>query len=301
MSLTSTITNTVKDLNGTPIVGVSVDILLKPSGAFRIDDSTEIAPKETVVTDVNGTWSVNLERTSNISPANSHYLVTEKIPVANGGPSTWAIQVGAANQTLLAALIIPAPSSSSSLFLTQATGDARYLQIADANALHSSVVDTSISNTAVDTPVATLAIPGNTLQTGDVLEFDVLLDTLNNTGIGINFTFMLKFGATTVLTTANVNHAASALRQSMWLTGKLYCRSTTSQCIVAQMSRVSSAAVVTWRDIQENSGLQVMDIGTAAEDTTVTLSLVLSVIMNTADPLIETRVRAYSSKILRAA
>lgn len=102
---TSIISNVITDASGTPLAGVPVIITLVPHAAFRVSDSSEVAPRQTVTTDTTGTWSMALERNSNITPADSFYDVEEQLPTTQGGPRHWAIQVGDADATLRASLI----------------------------------------------------------------------------------------------------------------------------------------------------------------------------------------------------
>jgi hypothetical protein len=107
---TSNITNTIKDPGGNPVVGATVTATLQPSPGFRISDNSEVAEQLSAVTDGTGTWTLALERTANITPANSFYLITESLPASVGGSNTWAIQVGASNATLFASLIAVIPA-----------------------------------------------------------------------------------------------------------------------------------------------------------------------------------------------
>lgn len=123
---TSNITNRILDPSGTAIASVTINARLKPGPGFQSDTFEEIAGLETTTTDANGDWTLTLERNSGITPANSYWEIEEKIPEANGGPRVWAVQVGASNQTLLAALISAPVAAAANTYLTQASADARY-------------------------------------------------------------------------------------------------------------------------------------------------------------------------------
>lgn len=103
---TSVISNTITSPDGTPIANVPVTITLVPAGAFRIDNSFDMAPVDqpTITSSGGGNWSATLEQNANLTPAGSYYLVTEQIPQAQGGPRYWAVVVPAANSSLKAAL-----------------------------------------------------------------------------------------------------------------------------------------------------------------------------------------------------
>jgi hypothetical protein len=119
---TSTITNTVTDPSGAAIVGARVVARLVPAPCFRITEGTEIEPVKETVTDATGAWSLVLERTANITPANSNYEIVEYLPDA---PKKHTIQV-VGNASLAASLVSPPPAASGNTYLTQAAGDARY-------------------------------------------------------------------------------------------------------------------------------------------------------------------------------
>lgn len=125
---TSTISNTIKDPTGTAVAGVPVIVRLK-GGSFRITEGTEIAREERTETDVNGLWSLDLERNSNIDPTGTYYTVEEQVPDERGGRRVFTFIVGATNQVLKAALVAPAPAIVGPTYLTQAAADARYVQL----------------------------------------------------------------------------------------------------------------------------------------------------------------------------
>lgn len=147
MALTSTISNVVKDPSGAALVGVPVSVTLMPAGGFRVDDATEVARAYNTVTDGSGSWSIALERNSNITPSNTTYEVVELIPAANGGLRVTTIQVGASNQTLLAAQVATPPAAAQSAFLTQAAADARYQALGSLGS-GTPVIDSQTAGTA---------------------------------------------------------------------------------------------------------------------------------------------------------
>lgn len=124
---TSTINNVVTDASGDPIVGARVVARLVPAPAWRIADGSEVEAVVETVTDGSGEWALVLEETASITPANSVYRVEEYLPA---GTRRHTIQVGAGDQSLLAALVTPpAPSYSGPTLLTQESADARYQQL----------------------------------------------------------------------------------------------------------------------------------------------------------------------------
>jgi hypothetical protein len=123
---TSIISNTITDPSGSPLEGVRVVARLVPAPAFRTADGSEVSPIEETTTNASGQWSLTLEETAGISPSNSHYEIIEYLP---SGPRTHTIQVGASDQSLFAALVVPPPPADGNTYLTQASADARYQQL----------------------------------------------------------------------------------------------------------------------------------------------------------------------------
>lgn len=325
MSLTSTISNTIKDLNGTAIAGVSVDILLKPQGAFRIDDNTEIAPKETVVTDVNGTWSINLERTSNISPANSYYSVTEKIPVANGGPATWAIQVGATNQALQAVLITPIPSSSSIVALTQAALDA-HVAAADPHGVYQRESEKGVANgyasleadgtipdtqspffvtksdsvgvqfdsTVAEVTLATVTFSANYLKVNDIVVATFVGKLINATTPAVDFTFGLDFGGTNFFEHTQ-NIVSSGLFQDWSIDFWMAVRSAASQKLRAVLTIGTASSTLSWKPLL----VHLLATDDASGILANGFNLEIKAQMSVNSPLVQVHTSAYSAEVLR--
>lgn len=124
---TSTITNTITGPTGTAVASCPVEITLMPVPGFRTATDAEVARQVIVVANSSGVWTAALERNADITPANTYYRIVEKIPLSQGGPRTWNIQVGAVSTSLYAALITTPPTVPASTYLTQAAADARYV------------------------------------------------------------------------------------------------------------------------------------------------------------------------------
>lgn len=127
---TSTITGTITDPAGTDLANVRVVCRLLPRPCFETATGVELAPVVETVTNASGVYTLTLVRTVDITPSNSYYEITEYIPDRYGGPVKHVIQVGASNQSVLAALVTTPPSPSAAVYLTQTAGDARYQQLA---------------------------------------------------------------------------------------------------------------------------------------------------------------------------
>lgn len=104
---TSVISNTITDIDGTPMAGIEAIIECIPGPAFRLNDGSEIASRIAVLTNGSGIWSATLEESSNITPAGTYYRVTERIPKESGGYKRWYFNVPAADQNLFTVLTSP--------------------------------------------------------------------------------------------------------------------------------------------------------------------------------------------------
>jgi hypothetical protein len=146
---TSVISNTITDPSGTALSGVRVVARLVPAPCFRADAS-EISPLEETETDGSGGWSLTLEETAGITPEDTYYEVVEYIPRASGGTRRHTIQVGASNQSLYAALVVPPPAVAGPTYLTQESGDLRYAQLGGGFGSPSSVGTANSAGSGTD-------------------------------------------------------------------------------------------------------------------------------------------------------
>lgn len=102
---TGTITHTLTDPNDDPIPDVRVDAYLTVLPASRVSDTTSVVPPETVVSDGDGLWSIDLEQTANLAPAGTQWVIHQRIPAAKGGAQFTMVSVIAGTRTLTAATI----------------------------------------------------------------------------------------------------------------------------------------------------------------------------------------------------
>lgn len=124
---TSIISNTILNLaEAAAGSGAVVTAQLVPGSAFRTVDGAEVTSLITTTVSGGGTWSLTLERNSDIVPSGTYYVIREILPESLGGTKTYTIQVGSVNATLLASLVTPIPTPALVNYITQATGDARY-------------------------------------------------------------------------------------------------------------------------------------------------------------------------------
>lgn len=154
---TGVITNRLLDPSGTALSGVTVNARLMPSPTgFRSVSFYEISQLETTTTDGNGDYALVLEQNTGILPGDSYWQIEECIPVAAGVPRVWSVQVGAGTATLYASLVSTPPDVSVPSYITQSSGDARYMPF---GALTIGSVQAVGTNTATGT--ATTAAASN--------------------------------------------------------------------------------------------------------------------------------------------
>lgn len=140
---TSTVSNIVRDVTGAVVPNVLVTAQLLPGSAFRTSDFTEVASLASVTSAADGSWSMVLERNSDIVPEFTYYVITENIPASRGGAKSYTIQVGVPDANLLASLVTPIqdPQPEFSNFLTQAAADARYQALGGLSSATPSSID----------------------------------------------------------------------------------------------------------------------------------------------------------------
>lgn len=158
---TSRISNTILDPIGSPVANAVVVAKLMPFASFRISTFTEVARQVQTTTNSSGFWQLDLERQSNINPADTTWWeVTEYIPDAKGGSRTWNISVGASDQTLYASLITPAYSqpiiisTDQATYLTQQSADARYQALSAIGATPNVIEPDDAASAGVSTSAA---------------------------------------------------------------------------------------------------------------------------------------------------
>lgn len=158
---TSRISNTILDPIGSPVANAVVVAKLMPFASFRINTFTEVARQVQTTTNASGFWQLDLERQSNINPADTTWWeVTEYIPDAKGGSRTWNISVGASDQTLYASLITPAYSqpiiisTDQATYLTQQSADARYQALSAIGATPNVIEPDDAASAGVSTSAA---------------------------------------------------------------------------------------------------------------------------------------------------
>lgn len=135
----------------------------------------------------------------------------------------------------------------------------------------------NVVNTAVETNLAQLAIP-TTVAAGDILDFTLRGDQLNNSGGNVVYTFKFYIGAT-ALTSAGFTASTSANRRRVVLRAKvLVVAPTNDQRIGAEVVFGSAgSATMTF-----GAGSLAVGDRTTAENLTAGKNLTVSVTMDTA-------------------
>ena len=155
---TGVITNTTRNPSDVVVANVPVVARLRPAPGFRISDSTEITQIVETTSNSVGFWSLALEQTSNITPANSWWEIEEQFTPANGSPRAYAVSVGAGTNSLLSSLTTPLPVNPEQ-YITQASADARYVRLpVGTSGLGTSVLEAPYSADRTGTNDATTAI-----------------------------------------------------------------------------------------------------------------------------------------------
>ena len=124
----STISSEINDSAGGSIANVRVVARLLPRPAFETATGIVLAATLEATSDAAGQYSFVLTETTSITPSGSYYEIIEYVPDRYGGPVKHTIQVGAANTTVYASLVSAPPAPAVSTYLTQTSGDARYVQ-----------------------------------------------------------------------------------------------------------------------------------------------------------------------------
>lgn len=80
------------------------------------------------------------------------------------------------------------------------------------------VADTTLSNSAAETTMYTYSVPANMgAKTGEVLDLEMIMTLLNNSGANRTYTIRIKFGGTTHFTEALAAAPASILARPVIL------------------------------------------------------------------------------------
>lgn len=103
---TITVTNTIHDPAGRPVVGVACQITLVGAAAFDAGNIETVGVVGTVTTDGTGTWTASLEPNSTLQPTGTYYLVSQP-----GGASHAFVVPATGGPYVLNQLLVSSPTS----------------------------------------------------------------------------------------------------------------------------------------------------------------------------------------------
>lgn len=147
---------------------------------------------------------------------------------------------------------------------------AGYLQ--SGSIVQASSTQVQVKNTTTETAVMTYTVPGNKLSTDNVYRFEIHLKLENTHSSAENVTFKLKYGSTTVATAGAISAAATTVYYVI-ITGILGANAATNaQWGALRVTRTNAA-------VSNEGG----DEGSAAEDSTGDLDLVVTATWGTAN------------------
>lgn len=148
--------------------------------------------------------------------------------------------------------------------------------------LYRNFATTTIVNSTTETALATQSIPGGTFKVGDLVRLTAVGDMLNDTGSAKGVTMRLKFGATTLLSTNNLQTATNTNRRKWRVVVDLAIAGATEERAGALLT-MSQAQPFTWEagDFTNIIGA-VIGYGTAAEAIASTLTLQLTAALDAA-------------------
>lgn len=143
------------------------------------------------------------------------------------------------------------------------------------------LTDVSVANTVTETDLVSLTIPAAAVAAGDLVRLTVSGDALNNTGLGVDYTYRFKLGATTVLATAAVSVAAATNRRTWRLVVDIVFPTTASERVSAAFQG-SGSQTDTWKSGATTFPSGATGYGTASESAVTALTAKLTVQMGTA-------------------
>lgn len=134
----------------------------------------------------------------------------------------------------------------------------------------------TVGNTAAETTLATISVPGGTLDIDRFVKFDLVLYYLNNSGTNKTFILRLKYGATTLLSYTTSGIGTNGSRRLGRFSGFLWANGATNLQLAALAGSIYSGG-------GGSEALNDGRTGTAAEDSTGALNFVLTIQHSAAD------------------
>lgn len=138
----------------------------------------------------------------------------------------------------------------------------------------------SFSNTTAEQTLASYTIPANEPAAGDVYKLRASGTLLNNTGASVNYTFRLKYGATTMLATTTAGHSTSAIRRRWTMEGYMLFETTSAEEAWGEWRGTATGWGDTWSFLGTSESMNGQ--GNAAETSTTGKAFALTAQMGTA-------------------
>ena len=209
-------------------------------------------------------------------PLTTH--VTGTLPIANGGtqtttaPGDGKLLIGKTDGTYAVANL----TAGSGITINNGNGTIEVIAVTTTGVavLDKVTTDTTVSNTASETTVYTKSITGGTIAADDLVRLTLLGSCVNTSGSNRDLTIRLKYGATTVAT--GIIRVRNNLTGACPITAYLSNEAATN----AQQGLIS--AIVGGGSGSGTYGEIGAGQGQAAEDSTTTLNLVVTVQWNAA-------------------
>lgn len=151
-------------------------------------------------------------------------------------------------------------------------------------------------NTTTETAAASLTLPAGAVAAGDLVRLTLFGDYLNNSGGSVNYTYKVKVGATTVMTSTTSTIPTTANRAKYKATVDIMIVSTTAQRVSALVN--STGAAATGFDVITASRCMV-GYGTSAEDTSSSKTIQFTVTLNTANALTDFVCHAATLEVIK--
>lgn len=155
--------------------------------------------------------------------------------------------------------------------------------------------DLDIVNTAAETTLYTFTLPGNRLGTDKRMRLTLEGDYLNNSGLASQFTWRVKYGATTMIAIlAGTAVPAGADRRAWKFVVELSNRDATNSQYATVAGGMSLAATPTTGvgSLDTTAALHGVLAGTAAEDSTAAQALAVTVQHDAANANLSMRLRS---------
>lgn len=183
---TGFITNTLTDSDGDPIVGVSVTAKLTRQPCYRLSDNTEVIATGTVLSNGSGVWTIELERSANLTPG-CQWVIYESVPASKGGTRVTMVNVGAGTTSIVSARISEVTPPGTDTYYTADEIDAL---LADLDIYTVQQVNGQTGNVTLDAPDIPFAPASNFYSTeNDVDEALEAIGDYFTSGVG-NDTFV---------------------------------------------------------------------------------------------------------------